>query len=351
VPKSFIAAVKRIRRNVSDYHKRQLPREWTFDAGMGSTLGELIRPVASVGAYVPGGTAPLVSTLLMTVVPARTAGVRRIAVATPPDKEGSVNPHILATADLLGVEEVYKMGGAQAIAALAFGTATVGRVDKIVGPGNIYVTEAKRQVFGDVDIDCIAGPSEILVLADGTANARYIAADILSQAEHGTGEEISVLVTDSDEVARDVADEVGRQLKQLGRKDMMARVIRKGTFAVVTKDLNEAVRFTNGFAAEHLEVMVKKPKALVKRITNAGAIFIGPYSPVPVGDFVAGPSHVLPTNGAAKSFSGLSVLDFVKRIGTVNYTRKKLDSVSRDLRTIAMVEGLDAHARTAEIRK
>ena len=350
VPNSFLTSVRRIRKNIWGYHKRQMPDEWAIDAGLGAKLGEIIRPIQAVGVYVPGGTAPLVSTLLMTVIPAQIAGVERIAIATPPDSSGEINPYILATSDFLGVHEIYKMGGAQAIAAMALGTKTVSKVDKIVGPGNVYVTEAKRQLFGTVDIDSPAGPSEILVLADSTANSEYIAADILSQAEHGTGEEISLLVTNSEKLAKDVAQEVDKQLTALGRKEIMARVINTGTFAVIAKSMKEAIEITNSIAAEHLEIITRKPRAILKQIKNAGAIFIGNYSPVPVGDYVAGPSHVLPTNGAAKAFSGLSVLDFVKRIGTIEYTKKKLASVVKDLETIALVEGLDAHAKTARIR-
>jgi histidinol dehydrogenase len=295
--------------------------------------------------------APLVSTLFMTLVPARIAGVDRIVVATPPDREGRINPYMLATADLLGVREVYKMGGAQAIAAMAFGTKAVPMVDKIIGPGNAYVTEAKRQLFGRVDIDSPAGPSEILVLADETANAAYIAADILSQVEHGTGDEVSLLVTDSAKLAGDVQREVGRQLGVLGRREIMSKAVDEGTYAIVAKSMDEAVEIANAFAAEHLEILTRRPKAVLKRIKNAGAIFIGTYSPVPVGDFVAGPSHVLPTNGAARAFSGLSVLDFVKRMGTIEYTKRKLASVAKDLEVIALVEGLDAHVNAVRIRR
>ena len=351
VPKDFMATVRRIRKNISDYHKKQLPREWVIDAGMRSRVGEIIRPVETVGIYVPGGAAPLVSTLLMTVVPAKIANAGKIIVATPPDTKGKINPCILTVADFLGVDEIYKIGGAQAIAAMAFGTKTVPKVDKIVGPGNKYVTEAKRQLFGTVDIDCIAGPSEILVLADGSANPGFIAADMLSQAEHGTGDEISLLVTDSADLAENVRRELKRQLAALGRREMMARALREGTFAIVTRDLDEAIEITNDFAPEHLEIVTRKPKSVLKRINNAGAVFIGEYSPVPVGDFIAGPSHVLPTNGAARASSGLSVHDFLKRIGTIEYTKEKLDSVAADIERMALVEGLDAHAETVKIRQ
>ena len=351
VPPRFMATAKRIRKAVAEYHRMQLPKEWGLDAGDGAEVGEIVRPVESVGVYIPGGTAPLVSTLLMTVVPASIAGVKRIMVTTPPNREGKVNSYMLATAELLGVTEVYKIGGAQAIAAMACGTRTVPKADKIVGPGNMYVTEAKRQLFGTVDIDCIAGPSEIAVLADRTANPRYVAADILSQAEHGTGEEVSILVTDSEELAEQVREEIAQQLRLASRREIMSKALRNGTFAVVTKDMDEAIEVTNKFAPEHLEIMTKKPQAILRRINNAGAVFIGSYTPVPVGDFVAGPSHVLPTNGAARAFSGLSVLDFIKRIGTVRYTRRKLRSVAKDLAMMAEVEGLDAHGRTVEVRE
>jgi histidinol dehydrogenase len=350
VPKAFLISARRISANVTAYHKRQLPEEWEMNAGNGAILGEIIRPVETVGVYIPGGTAPLVSTLFMTVIPAKIAGVGRIIIATPPNKLGSVNPYILAVADLLGAREVYKIGGAQAIAAMAFGTKTVPKANKVVGPGNIFVAEAKRQLFGLVDIECIAGPSEILVLADKSANAEFVAADILSQAEHGTGEETSLLVTDSESLAVEVVDEIYKQLRSLSRCEMMKKAIEKGTFAIVARNMNEAINISNEFAPEHLEIITRNPKAVLKKIKNAGAVFIGNYSPVPVGDFIAGPSHVLPTNGGAKAFSGLSVADFIKRMGTIEYTRSKLISVKDDLKTIAVVEGLDAHSRTVEIR-
>jgi histidinol dehydrogenase len=350
VPKTFLATARRISANIVAYHKRQLSGEWGMNAGKGARLGEILRPIKTVGVYIPGGTAPLVSTLFMTVIPAKIAGVDRIIIATPPNKHGSVNPYILAVADLLGIREIYKIGGAQAIAAMAFGTKIVPKADKIVGPGNIFVAEAKRQLFGFVDVECIAGPSEILVLADKTANAQYVAADILSQAEHGTGEEKSLLVTNSKSLASQVIDEIYAQLPSLSRCGMIKKSIEKGTYAIVARNMNEAIDISNEFAPEHLEIITRNPRTILKKIRNAGAVFIGNYSPVPVGDFVAGPSHVLPTNGGAKAFSGLSVADFVKRMGTIEYTRAKLISVEDDLKTIAAVEGLQAHSRAVGIR-
>ena len=350
VSKVFLASARRICANIVAYHKNQLPVEWQMNAGDGAKLGEIIRPIDNIGVYIPGGTAPLVSTLFMTVIPAQIAGVKNIVVATPPGKDGKVNPYILAVAEMLGVRRVYKMGGAQAIAAMAFGTKSIPKADKIVGPGNIFVAEAKRQLFGLVDIECIAGPSEIVVLADNSANPRYVAADILSQAEHGTGEETSLLVTDSASLAQKVVQEITIQLSSLNRREIMKKAIDKGTYAIVARNIGEAIGISNDFAPEHLEIVMRNPKKIMKMIRNAGAIFLGNYSPVPVGDFVAGPSHVLPTNGGAKAFSGLSVMDFVKRIGTISYTRKKLIKVCDDLKTIAAVEGLDAHARAVLIR-
>lgn len=350
VSKAFVGTAQRIQKNIIRFHKKQLPAEWELNAGDGAKLGEIIRPVEKAGIYIPGGTAPLVSTLFMTVIPAHIANVKEIIIATPPGRDGKINPYILFVSDLLGVRQIYKMGGAQAIAAMAFGTKSVPKVDKIVGPGNMFVAEAKRQLFGIVDVDCIAGPSEILVLADNNANPEYVAADILSQAEHGSGEETSLLVTNSKALAKKVIMEISRQLVSLKRYQIMKKALDKGTFAIITRNMTEAIDISNEFAPEHLEIMARNPQGIIEKIKNAGAIFIGSYSPVPVGDFIAGPSHVLPTNGGAKAFSGLSVMDFLKRIGTINYSRKKLLKSLEDLKKIASVEGLDAHAHAVEIR-
>ena len=350
ISKAFIETARRIQKNIIRFHEKQLPVEWEINAGDNAKLGEIIRPVEKAGIYIPGGTAPLVSTLFMTVIPANVAGVKDIIVATPPGRDGKINPYMLFVSELLGVTRIFKMGGAQAIAAMAFGTKTVPKVDKIVGPGNMFVAEAKRQLFGIVDIDCIAGPSEILVLADKNANPQYIAADILSQAEHGSGGETSLLVTNSKALAKKVMSEISRQLVSLKRNQIIKKALSRGTFAIVTRNMTEAINISNEFAPEHLEIISRNPEVLMKKINNAGAIFIGSYSPVPVGDFIAGPSHVLPTNGGAKAFSGLSVMDFLKRIGTINYSRKKLLKSLEDLRKIASVEGLDAHAHAVEIR-
>ena len=326
----FISNLKKIIANIEKFHRRQLPKQWKIKGADGVQLGEIFRPVESVGVYVPAGTAPLVSSVYMSVLPAKIAGVKRIILATPPTKSGNVNPHILAVANLLKVDEIYKMGGAQAIAALAFGTKTIPRVDKIVGPGNDYVTEAKRQVYGYVDIDMLAGPSEIVILANQFSDKEYVISDLLAQAEHLKG--LAVLVTTSKKFAK-----------------AMKKEINKG-YIVLVKNIEQAAEAINRIAPEHLEVLIKQPNRALKKIRNAGAIFIGPYSPVCIGDYVAGPSHVLPTGGTARFFSGLGVRSFLKGIHTVSYSKKALEKEKDAIEKITKIEGLEKHMESFRAR-
>ena len=326
----FITALKLVIENVRAFYQKQTPRSWRRVSDDGILLGEKCVPLERVGVYIPAAQAPLVSTVYMTVMPAKLAGVREIYVATPPLANGRVDPHILVVANLLKVTAVYKMGGAQAIGALAYGTKTVPRVDKIVGPGNAYVTEAKRQVFGDVAIDMMAGPTEIAVIADQHSVPDFVAADVEAEHEHAGG--VAVLITPSKTLVR--------QLR--GR-------LAHGTI-VLTRTLDEAAAAANAFAPEHLEIHVKRPELLAKKIRHAGAIFLGPYSPASIGDYIAGPSHVLPTGGSARFFSGLGVCDFVKRIHVMAYSRRALEKVHGHVERMAMIEGLVKHMESVKIR-
>lgn len=321
-----------------------------MDASGGSTLGERWLPLERVGIYVPGGKAPLVSTVLMGVVPATVAGVKEIAVFSPPGRDGEINRVVLAACSILGVEEVYRVGGAQAIAAMALGTKTVRNVDKIFGPGNIYVTMAKKLLYGRVGIDILAGPSELLVLADEAANPTFVAADLLSQAEHGTGDEVCVLATDSLPLAKRVQRELERLTTPEENAAFGNHTLLSSITVVAARSLDGAVKFANDFAAEHVEVMVKQASSVAKRITNAGAVFVGDYSPVPVGDFYAGPNHVLPTGGAARFLSGLSVLDFMRRVSVIRYSKKSLQTSLSAVSKMAQVERLLGHAEAVRIR-
>lgn len=344
-----LRAFRRAERNISRFYSSQLPRSWRKGRGDGMVWGEKISPLESVGVYIPGGKAPLVSTVFMTVIPARIAGVERIVLATPPRKDGTINPFILAAADFLGVREVYAAGGAQAIAALAYGTRSVPRVDKIVGPGNIYVTLAKKEVFGTVDIDMLAGPSEVAVLADGSADPRCVAADLLAQAEHGAGGAAS-LVTPSSRLIASVKKGIAELLPRLRRGAILRASLDKGALLIKTRNLGEGIDLVNRIAPEHLEIMTRDPEKTLRGITNAGAIFLGPYSPVAAGDYAAGPSHVLPTGGSARFFSPLSVFDFVKRTSLVAYTRAGLKKDAEAIAVLSGLEGLDAHALSMKIR-
>ncbi len=326
----FVAALKVAVENVSQFYKRQVKRSWKTTNEDGVILGEKIRPLESVGIYVPSGTVPLPSTVYMTVLPARLAGVEKIYLITPPNKFKSVDPHILAVANLLKVDGIYKAGGAQAIAAFAFGTKTIPRVDKIIGPGNAYVAEAKRQVFGYCDIDMVAGPTEVVILANDYSEPDFVAADLLAQSEHHMG--TAILVTTSKRLA-----------------NAMRKVPARG-YIIVVKNLKQGVDLVNQIAPEHLQIMVKNPQRILKDVKNAGAIFIGSYTPTAVGDYIAGPSHVLPTNGTARFFSGISVADFMKSSHVISYTRKALEKVKGPIEHIATLEGLTRHVDSIKIR-
>jgi len=326
----FALQLKSAIQNVQTFYGRTRFKPVRCQDGNGVVLGEKFDPIERVGVYIPGGTASLVSTVYMTVIPAKKAGVKRVVLATPPRKDGSVDPHILAVASLLDVDEIYKMGGAQAIAAMAFGTKSIPKVDKIVGPGNAYVAEAKRQVFGFVDIDTIAGPSEIAIIANRYSNTQYVLADLMGETEHAGG--IGFLITTSKALAR------------LARKQI------PGGYCLLVKNLDEAAEVANQLAPEHLEIMVRSPQKLVKRIRSAGAIFLGQYSPVTVGDYIAGPSHVLPTGGAARTFSGLGIDDFIRRTHIVSYTKKALEQVREPLERLTAIEGLPRHFDAVKVR-
>jgi len=349
VDPEFMRALREARDNIRDYHEKQAARSW-FDYGReGVVLGQLVRPLERVGIYVPGGKASYPSSVLMNAIPARVAGVPEIAMVTPPGRDGIVNIHTLAAAAEAGVTEVYRVGGAQAIAALAYGTKTIRRVDKIAGPGNRYVTMAKRLVFGAVDIDMLAGPSEILVVADDSANPAYVAADMLSQAEHDQMAAV-VLITPERDLARSVASELERQMGLLSRQSIASRSVSDYGAIIITGSIEEAVDLANGFAPEHLELAVRDPFSLLGRVRAAGAVFLGHYTPEPVGDYLAGPSHVLPTGGTARFFSPLGVDQFIRRSSVISYSRKALEREAGSIIKLATTEGLDAHARSVEIR-
>ncbi len=345
----ILAAISKAAANIRSFHERQKEQSWFFTGEYGEILGQRITPVRTAGIYVPGGTAPLFSSVLMNAIPAAVAGVERIVMATPPCEDGSVNPVILAAAREAGVDEVYRMGGAQAVAAMAYGTETVPQVDKIAGPGNVYVSAAKKMVFGTVGIDMVAGPSEITVLADETANPAYVAADMLSQAEHDE-RAASILVTFSRDMADSVLGELERQCEGLKRKETALRSLKDFGAIIILKSMDEAVEVVNCIAPEHLELCVKEPFCILGCIRNAGAVFMGQHTPEAVGDYYAGPSHVLPTGGTARFFSPLGVYDFVKRTGMVYYTKGALENASGDIMKMAGAEGLDAHANSAGIR-
>ncbi len=345
----WLCAMREAARRITAFHEKQKQKTW-LDFQEGMHLGQMVRPLSAVGVYVPGGTAAYPSSVLMNVLPARVAGVQKIVMATPPGPDGHVSyAPTLVAADIAGVDEIYKMGGAQAVAALAFGTGTVPRVDKIVGPGNIYVANAKREVFGHVGIDMVAGPSEVLVIADGSANAAFVAADLLSQAEHDVLS-AAVLVTPSQGLAYAVAHELDKQAEALSRRNIaVASLLTYGTI-VLTEDLREAAEIANEVAPEHLELCVSDPYGLLPLIRNAGAIFLGHYSPEPLGDYYAGPNHVLPTSGTARFFSPLSVDDFVKKTSLIHYEKDALRAAAEDIILLARKEGLTAHANAVAIR-
>lgn len=349
VEPKFIEVIKKASLNIREYHSKQKQYSWFDSEPNGIILGQKVSAIQSVGVYVPGGKAAYPSSVLMNVIPAKVAGVKNIIMVTPPNKEGKVNPNTLIAANIAGVTEIYKVGGAQSIAALAFGTKTIPKVDKIVGPGNIYVALAKKAVYGHVSIDSIAGPSEILVLADETANPRFIAADLLSQAEH---DELAsaILITTSEEIAKKVSEEVDNFTKILDRKEIIQKSLDNYGYILVANNLNEAIEAVNEIASEHLEILTKDPFQIMTKIQNAGAIFLGEYSSEPLGDYFAGPNHVLPTNGTAKFFSPLSVDDFIKKSSIISYSKEALEPIYKDVITFANGEGLTAHANSIAVR-
>ncbi|MBM7631244.1 histidinol dehydrogenase [Geomicrobium sediminis] len=349
VNKDVLRAIRQAAENIREYHARQLEQTWMMTKDDGTILGQKITPLDSVGVYVPGGTAVYPSTILMNVIPAQVAKVERIVMVSPPNAEGKLHPAVLVTAHELGVKDIYKAGGAQAVAALAYGTKTLEPVDKIVGPGNVFVAAAKREVFGHVDIDMIAGPSEIVVLCDDSANPSYVAADLLSQAEHDERAS-AIAVTTSNALAENIRDEVERQLQQLPREAIARRSIESYGAVYVAETLAEAVEVVNQLAPEHLEVMTKDPYLLLGKIKHAGAIFLGEYSAESVGDYFAGTNHVLPTNGTARFSSPLNVSDFTKKSSIISYSKQALDQNGPLIASFAREEGLEAHARAVEIR-
>ena len=345
----FIEVMKKAAANIRAYHEKQVRNSW-FDAKEdGTILGQKITPIDKVGVYVPGGKAAYPSSTLMNVIPAKVAGVKSIIMTTPPGADGKVNPGTLAAAKIAGVDKVYKVGGAQAIAALAFGTNSIPKVDKIVGPGNMFVALAKKAVYGYVNIDSIAGPSEILVLADESANPRYVAADLLSQAEH---DELAsaILITTSEKLAVEVSMQVDRFVEKLSRKEIITKSLENYGYILLTDSLEDAVDAANEIASEHLEILTKDPFQTMTKIRHAGAIFLGEYSSEPLGDYFAGPNHVLPTNGTARFFSPLGVDDFIKKSSIICYSREALEKIHDDIELFAGREGLTAHANSIAVR-
>ncbi len=349
VEPSLLSVMEKSMKNIREYHEKQKQYSWFDSQPNGTILGQKVTPLASVGVYVPGGKAAYPSSVLMNIIPAKVAGVERIVMVTPPGKDGKVNPVTLAAAHLAGVTDAYRIGGAQAIAALAFGTESIPRVDKIAGPGNIFVALAKKAVYGHVSIDSIAGPSEILVLADESANPRYIAADLLSQAEH---DELasSILVTTSMELAEQVSAEVEGFVKELSRQEILEKSLENYGYILVADSMEDVIETANQIASEHLEIVTKNPFEVMTKIRNAGAIFMGEYSSEPLGDYFAGPNHVLPTNGTAKFFSPLGVDDYVKKSSIIYYSKEALQMVHKDIETFAQAEGLTAHANSIRVR-
>ena len=349
VDPNLLAVMKKSMKNIREYHEKQKQYSWFDSKPNGTILGQKVTALSSVGVYVPGGKAAYPSSVLMNIIPAEVAGVEKIVMVTPPGKDGKVNPVTLIAAHLAGATEVYKVGGAQAIAALAFGTKSIPRVNKIVGPGNIFVALAKKAVYGHVSIDSIAGPSEILVLADETANPRFVAADLLSQAEH---DELAsaILVTTSMELAEKVSAEAEAFVQKLSRKAILEKSLENYGYILVADSMEDAIETANAIASEHLEIVTKNPFEVMTKIQNAGAIFMGEYSSEPLGDYFAGPNHVLPTNGTAKFFSPLGVDDFIKKSSIIYYSREALEAVHTDIESFAEAEHLTAHANSVRVR-
>lgn len=349
VDPALLHVIRKALVNIEEYHALQKQNSWFNSTEQGTVLGQKITPLAKVGVYVPGGKAVYPSSVLMNIMPAKVAGVGKIIMTTPCNAQGKVNPAVLVAAKEAGADEVYKVGGAQAIAALAFGTESIPKVDKIVGPGNIYVALAKKSVYGHVSIDSVAGPSEILVLADETANPRYVAADLLSQAEH---DELAsaILITTSQELAEKVSEEVDGFVRVLERKEIIQKSLDNFGYILVAENMQEAIETANEIASEHLEIVTANPFEVMTKIRNAGAIFIGEYSCEPLGDYFAGPNHILPTNGTAKFFSPLSVDDFVKKSSIIYYSREALEPIHKDIEQFARSEQLTAHANSIAVR-
>ena len=345
----FVKALKVAAENISDFHKRQVQQSWLTTKDNGVILGQRIRGLAKVGIYVPGGIAAYPSSVLMNTIPAKIAGVGEVIMTTPPMKNGRPNPNIMAAAAIAGVDRVFMIGGAQAVAALAYGTETVPKVDKIVGPGNIFVATAKKLLYGKVDIDMIAGPSEILVLADETANPKFLAADLMSQAEHDKMAS-AILITNSQKVADETIIEIEKQIQTLSRKDIIEESINNYSAIIVCDSINKAVELANELAPEHLEVCLANPMEYIGKLDNAGSVFLGNYSPEALGDYLAGPNHVLPTSGTARFFSPLSVDSFVKKSSFIYYTENALKNNKDDIIEIAEKEGLTAHANSVKVR-
>lgn len=346
---AFVEVMKKSAANITAFHEKQLHSSWIIPKEDGTILGQKITPIEISGVYVPGGKAAYPSSVLMNVLPAKVAGVSRIIMTTPPDASGKVNPGTLVAAHIAGVNEIYKVGGAQAIAAMAFGTESIPKVDKITGPGNIFVALAKKACFGYVSIDSIAGPSEILVLADETATPRYVAADLLSQAEHDEMAS-AILITTSRELAEQVSKEVDAFTARLSRREIITKSLDNYGYILVAEDMEQAIAAANEIASEHLEILTANPYEVMTKIKNAGAIFLGEYSSEPLGDYFAGPNHILPTNGTARFFSPLNVDDFMKKTSIISYSRDALGRVHKDIELFAEKEGLTAHANSIKVR-
>ena len=349
VDKQLVEVIRKALVNIREYHAKQKQYSWFDSTPNGTILGQKVTPLNRVGVYVPGGKAAYPSSVLMNIIPAKVAGVNQIIMTTPPGKDGRVNPGTLVAANEAGVDVIYKVGGAQAIAAMAYGTDSIRKVDKIVGPGNIYVALAKKAVYGHVSIDSIAGPSEILVIADETANPRYVAADLLSQAEHDEMAS-AILITTSEELADKVSKEIDGFVAELSRSEIISKSLENYGYILIARDIDEAVETANEIASEHLEIVTRDPFTVMTKIRNAGAIFLGEYSSEPLGDYFAGPNHVLPTNGTAKFFSPLGVDDFIKKSSIISYSREALEPIHEDIIRFANAERLTAHAISIKVR-
>ena len=345
----YLETVKKAAANIADFHKRQVHQSWLTTKENGVIMGQRVRGLKRVGIYVPGGTAAYPSSVLMNAVPAKIAGVEEVVMCTPPQKDGTPNPNIIAAAKIAGVDRIFLMGGAQAVAAMAYGTQSVPKVDKIVGPGNIFVATAKKLLYGTVDIDMIAGPSEILIIADKSANPKFLAADLMSQAEHDKLAS-AILLTDCAELAENTKAELSRQMEKLSRKDIIQSSVDNFGAIIVCSDMKQAIEFANELAPEHLEVCCENPMEYVGKLDNAGSVFLGNYSPEPLGDYFAGPNHVLPTSGTARFFSPLSVDSFVKKSSFIYYTEDALKNDAQDVIRFAETEGLTAHANSIKVR-